>query len=66
MSKHRVAVIKVVTQRLSVTAAAAEYGVSRQHLHRLLRVERHLQHTGGLVDRVARIEVQGDDRAVIW
>jgi transposase InsO family protein len=37
MSKHRVAVLKVVTQQLSVTAVAAEYGMSRQHLHRLLR-----------------------------
>jgi transposase InsO family protein len=37
MSKHRVAVLKVVSSQLSVTAAAAEYGVSRGHLHRLLR-----------------------------
>ncbi len=37
MSKHRVAVLKVVSAHLSVTAAAAEYGVSRGHLHRLLR-----------------------------
>jgi transposase InsO family protein len=37
MSKHRVAVLKVVAQQLSVTAAAAEYGISRGHLHRLLR-----------------------------
>jgi transposase InsO family protein len=37
MSKHRVAVLKVVSQQLSVTAAAAEYGMSRGHLHRLLR-----------------------------
>jgi transposase InsO family protein len=37
MSKHRVAVLKVVSAQLSVTAAAAEYGMSRQHLHRLLR-----------------------------
>jgi transposase InsO family protein len=36
MSKHRVAVLKVVSKQLSVTAAAAEYGMSRQHLHRLL------------------------------
>jgi transposase InsO family protein len=36
MSKHRVAVLKVVTAQLSVTAAAAQYGISRQHLHRLL------------------------------
>lgn len=37
MSKHRVAVLKVVTNQSSVTAAAAEYGLSRGHLHRLLR-----------------------------
>ena len=37
MSKHRVAVLKVVSGRLSVTAAAAESGIGRQHLHRLLR-----------------------------
>ena len=36
MSKARVAVLKIVTQELSVTAAAAQYGYSRQHLHRLL------------------------------
>jgi len=37
MSKHRVTVLKVVSKQLSITAAAAEYGMSRQHLHRLLR-----------------------------
>jgi transposase len=37
MSKHRVAVLKVVSAQLSVTAAAAECRISRQHLHRLLR-----------------------------
>ena len=37
MSKHRVAVLKVVSGQLSVTAAAAAYGFSRQHLQRLLR-----------------------------
>jgi transposase InsO family protein len=37
MSKHRVAVLKVVSQQLSVTAAAADSGMSRGHLHRLLR-----------------------------
>ena len=36
MSKHQVAVLKVVSQQLSVTTAAAAYGMSRQHLHRLL------------------------------
>jgi len=37
MSKHRVAVLKVVSAQLSVTAAAAQFGISRGHLHRLLR-----------------------------
>ncbi len=37
MSKDRVAVLKVVSAQLSVTAAAAECGISRGHLHRLLR-----------------------------
>ena len=36
MSKARVAVLKVITNELTVTAAAAKYGYSRQHLHRLL------------------------------
>ena len=36
MSRARVAVLKVITRELSVTAAAAEYGYSRQYLHRLL------------------------------
>jgi transposase InsO family protein len=36
MSKHRVAVLKVVSGQLSVTAAATQYGISRGHLHRLL------------------------------
>jgi transposase InsO family protein len=36
MSQARVAVLKVVTGQLSVTTAAAQYGYSRQHLHRLL------------------------------
>ncbi len=44
MSRARVAVLKVVTKELSVTAAAARYGYSRQHLHRL--VTRY--HQGGL------------------
>ena len=35
-SKHRVVVLKIVAGELSVTAAAAEYGVSRQYLHKLL------------------------------
>src|ERR1035437_2499056 len=37
MSKYRVAALKVVSAQLSVTAAAAECGISRGHLHRLLR-----------------------------
>jgi hypothetical protein len=44
MSKHRVAVLKAVSSQLSVTAAAAEYGISRGHLHRLL----HRYRDGGL------------------
>ena len=50
MSKHRVAVLKVVSAQLSVTAAAAEYGNSRGHLHRLLRRYRE----GGLDDLAPR------------
>jgi transposase InsO family protein len=37
MSKHRVAVLKVVSAQLSVTSAAAAYGISRQQLTRLVR-----------------------------
>jgi len=37
MSKNRVAVLKVIAHQLSVTAAAAEFKLSRQHLHRLLK-----------------------------
>ena len=44
MSKARVAVLKVVAKELTVTAAAAKYGYSRQHLHRLLARYK----TGGL------------------
>ncbi|MGH3347073.1 MAG: helix-turn-helix domain-containing protein, partial [Nocardioides sp.] len=44
MSQARVAVLKVVTKELTVTAAAAQYGYSRQHLHRLLA----RYHQGGL------------------
>lgn len=36
MSRARVAVLKIITKELTVTAAAAKYGYSRQHLHRLL------------------------------
>ena len=36
MSRTRVAVLQVVSEQLSVTQAAAEYGFSRRHLHRLL------------------------------
>lgn len=44
MSRARVAVLKVVTKELTVTAAAQRYGFSRQHLHRLLT----RYHQGGL------------------
>lgn len=37
MSKHRVTVLKVVSMQMSVTAAAAAHGISRQHLQSLLR-----------------------------
>ncbi len=36
MSRARVAVLQVVSKQSTVTAAAAEYGISRRHLHRLL------------------------------
>jgi transposase InsO family protein len=36
MSRARVAVLQIVSHQLSVTSAAAEYGFSRRHLHRLL------------------------------
>lgn len=35
-SKHRVVVLKIVAGEITVTAAAAEYGMSRQYLHKLL------------------------------
>ncbi len=50
MSKHRVAVLKIVTNHSSVTAAAAEHGLSRRQLHRLLRRYRE----GGLEAREPR------------
>jgi transposase InsO family protein len=43
----RVAVLKVISDELSVTAAAAEYGYSRRHLHRLLA-----RHSAGGLDAV--------------
>jgi transposase InsO family protein len=36
MSRARVAVLQIVSKQLTATAAAAEYGISRRHLHRLL------------------------------
>ena len=36
MSKARVVVLEVVSGNLTVTAAAQAYGLSRQHVHRLL------------------------------
>ncbi len=36
MSLARVAVLQVLSKQMSVTQAAAEYGISRRHLHRLL------------------------------
>lgn len=37
MSKPRVVVLEVVSGNLSVSAAAERYGMSRQHVHRLLK-----------------------------
>lgn len=37
MSKARVVVLEVVSGNLSVTAAARDYGMSRQHIYRLLK-----------------------------
>lgn len=36
MSRAHVAVLQIVSKQLTVTAAAAEYGISRRHLQRLL------------------------------
>jgi transposase len=36
MSRARVAVLQIVSKQLTVTAAAAEFGISRRHLHRLV------------------------------
>jgi len=36
MSKYRVVVLKIVAKQLTVTQAAAQYGLSRMHLYRLL------------------------------
>lgn len=51
MSKHRVAVLKVVSKQLSVTAAAAAYGISRQQLTPAPSTStiRRILHAGGLV-----------------
>src|SRR3954470_22919777 len=37
MSKARVVVLEVISGRLSVTDAARVYGLSRQHIYRLLK-----------------------------
>jgi transposase len=37
MSKARVVVLEVVSGNLTVTAAARAYGLSRQHIYRLLQ-----------------------------
>lgn len=36
MSKHRVVVLKIIAEQLTVTEAAEQYGISRRQLHRLL------------------------------
>lgn len=41
MSKHRVAILKILTKQLSVTQAAHTYGISRRQLHRLLARAKH-------------------------
>jgi len=33
VSKHRVAVLKIIAKQLTVTEAAAEYSISRRQLH---------------------------------
>ena len=38
MSRARVAVLSVISKKMSVTAAAAEYGYSRRQLQRLLGI----------------------------
>lgn len=37
MSKHRVAILKIISGQATVTQAAQDYGINRQHLHRLLK-----------------------------
>lgn len=37
MSKARVVVLEVVSENLTVSAASRAYGLSRQHVHRLLK-----------------------------
>jgi len=36
MTKHKVIILKIIAQQLTITEAATEYGISRRHLHRLL------------------------------
>ncbi len=36
MSKHRVVILKIIANQLTVTQAASEYGFSRAHIYRLL------------------------------
>jgi transposase InsO family protein len=59
MSRARVAVLQVVSKQLSVTAAAAEYGFSRRHLHRLLA----RYHEGGLEALEPRSRAPGSNPA---
>ncbi|WP_300267349.1 IS481 family transposase [Microbacterium sp.] len=44
MSKHRVIVLRLISNELTVTEAATEYGISRRHLYRLLA----RYHDGGI------------------
>jgi transposase-like protein len=57
MSGARVAVLQVVSMQATVTAAAAEFGISRWHLHRLLARYRE----GGLEALARQITPPEDD-----
>lgn len=50
MSKHRVVVLKIIAGQLSVAEAAAEYGMSRPYLHKLVARYR-AEGLGGLEPR---------------
>jgi transposase len=64
MSKARVVVLEVVSGNLTVTAAARAYGLSRQHIYRLLKRYR----VGGLdaVDPRSRRLPELEGLVMIW